>query len=195
MAQSDSPSGDESPSTEAAPTAAAFADTILERMAQQDAVQKATNEQLAAVTAILAPLAGNSADPAPTTCADTEQPRNRRRVQVILTRPSSSSDEEEDATVCDSQEHPAGLKSESSDPSGACDLRSKFKRKSQAAESTHGFGSDLHTVINKSRAKQVEGDSVRPHLKPRVLDLRDRLNSRSEDLRIRLNRPKSSDLR
>ena len=129
------------------------------------------------------------------TCADTEQPRNRRRVQVILTRPSSSSDEEEDATVCDSQEHPAGLKSESSDPSGACDLRNKFKRKLQAGQSTHGSGSDLHTVINKSRAKQVEGDSVRPHLNPRVLDLRDRLNSRSEDLRIRLNRPKSSDLR
>ncbi|KAF2534179.1 hypothetical protein F2Q70_00029539 [Brassica cretica] len=41
MAHSDSPSGDESPPTEAAPTAAAFADTIQERMAQQDAVQKA----------------------------------------------------------------------------------------------------------------------------------------------------------
>ncbi|KAG2255681.1 hypothetical protein Bca52824_074975 [Brassica carinata] len=92
------------------------------------------------------------------TCADTEQPRNRRRVQVILTRPSSSSDEEEDATVCDSQEHPAGLKSESSDPSGACDLRNKFKRKLQAGQSTHGSGSDLHTVINKSRAKQPEND-------------------------------------
>ncbi|XP_013624489.1 PREDICTED: uncharacterized protein LOC106330593 [Brassica oleracea var. oleracea] len=63
MARSDSPSDDESPTTEGAPTAAAFADTILERMAQQDAVQKATIEQLAA---ILAPLAGNSGDPATT---------------------------------------------------------------------------------------------------------------------------------
>ncbi|XP_013700314.1 uncharacterized protein LOC106404108 [Brassica napus] len=35
-------------------------------MAQQDAVQKATNEQLAAIAAILAPLAGNSGDPAST---------------------------------------------------------------------------------------------------------------------------------
>ena len=35
-------------------------------MAQQDAIQKATNEQLAAIAAILAPLAGNSGDPAST---------------------------------------------------------------------------------------------------------------------------------
>ncbi|KAF3546100.1 hypothetical protein DY000_02007646 [Brassica cretica] len=66
MARPDSPSDDESPRTGGAPTAAAFADTILERMAQQDAVQKATNEQLAAIAAILAPLAGNSGDPAST---------------------------------------------------------------------------------------------------------------------------------
>ncbi|KAG2255527.1 hypothetical protein Bca4012_092425 [Brassica carinata] len=66
MARSDFPSDEESPTTEGAPTAAAFADTILERMAQQDAIQKATNEQLAAIPAILAPLAGNSADPATT---------------------------------------------------------------------------------------------------------------------------------
>ncbi|KAF3548810.1 hypothetical protein DY000_02010587 [Brassica cretica] len=66
MAHSDSPSGNESPPNEAAPTAAAFADTKLERMAQQDAVQKATNEQLAAIAAILAPLDGNSEDPATT---------------------------------------------------------------------------------------------------------------------------------
>ncbi|XP_013624611.1 PREDICTED: uncharacterized protein LOC106330732 [Brassica oleracea var. oleracea] len=66
MARPDSPSDDESPRTGGAPTAAAFADTILERMAQKDAVQKATNEQLAAIPAILAPLAGNSGDPAST---------------------------------------------------------------------------------------------------------------------------------
>ena len=64
MVRSDSPSGDESPPTEAAPTAAAFEDTILERMTQRDAIPKATNEQLAAIAAILAPLAGNSEDTA-----------------------------------------------------------------------------------------------------------------------------------
>ena len=69
MVHSDSPSGDESSPTEAAPTAAAFVDTIMERMAQQDAVQKVTNEQLAAIAAIaaiLAPLAGNPEDSATT---------------------------------------------------------------------------------------------------------------------------------
>ncbi|KAF3528959.1 hypothetical protein DY000_02041239 [Brassica cretica] len=66
MTRPDSPSDDESPVTEGTPTAAAFADTILERMAQQDAVQKATNEQFTAIAAILAPLAGNSGDPAST---------------------------------------------------------------------------------------------------------------------------------
>ena len=66
MTRPDSPSDDESPVTEGAPTAAAFAETILERMAQQDAAQKATTEQLAAIAAILAPLAGGSGDPATT---------------------------------------------------------------------------------------------------------------------------------
>ena len=63
MVLSDSPSGDKSTSAEAAPTAAAFVDTIMERMAQQDAVQKPINKQLAT---ILAPLTGNSKDPAST---------------------------------------------------------------------------------------------------------------------------------
>ena len=66
MARSDSPPDDESSTTEGAPIAEAFADTILERMAQQYAIQKTTNEQLAAIAAILAHLAGNSADPATT---------------------------------------------------------------------------------------------------------------------------------
>ena len=117
-------------------------------------------------------------------CAGTEQPRNRTRVQVILARPSSSSDKEEDAKVCNSQEHPVGLQSESSDPSGTCDLRSKLKRKSHATESTHESGSDLRAVINKSKAERVVSNSIRPNLRPRVLDLRDHLNSRSEDLWI-----------
>ncbi|XP_048621788.1 uncharacterized protein LOC111208951 [Brassica napus] len=91
MARSESPSDDESPTTEGAPTASAFADTILERMAQQDAVQKATNDQLAAIAANLAPLAGNSGDPASTvqkqlfdTCrtTDAENTTNTNAAQV-----------------------------------------------------------------------------------------------------------------
>ncbi|KAF2586497.1 hypothetical protein F2Q70_00036350 [Brassica cretica] len=88
MARPDSPSDDESPRTGGAPTAAAFTDTILERMAQQDAVQKATNEQLAAIAA---PFAGNSGDPASTvrkqpfdTCrtAGTENTTNTNAAQI-----------------------------------------------------------------------------------------------------------------
>ncbi|XP_022565140.2 uncharacterized protein LOC111209491 [Brassica napus] len=91
MARPDSPSDDDSPRTGGAPTAAAFADTILKRMAQQDAVQKATNEQLAAIAAILAPLAGNSEDPASTVrkqlfdtyrTAGTENTTNTNAAQV-----------------------------------------------------------------------------------------------------------------
>ncbi|KAF2558674.1 hypothetical protein F2Q68_00016240 [Brassica cretica] len=77
--------------------------------------------------------------------------RNRRRVQVILARPSSLSDKEEDAKVCNSQEHPAGLQSQSSDPIGTCDLRSKLKRKSHAAESMHAQSSTC-LGLNESRA-------------------------------------------
>ena len=84
----------------------------------------------------------------------------------------------EDTTVCDSHERSIERPSENNIPTGACDLRSKLKRKSQATESTHNSNSDLRAVIDKSRAKRVESTSVRPHLKPRVVDLRDQLNSR-----------------
>ena len=59
----------------------------------------------------------------------------------------------------------------------------------------HNSKDDLRSIIEESKAKRVEDSSVRPHLKPRVIDLRDQLNSKSEDLRIKLNRPKRSDLR
>ncbi|KAF3576448.1 hypothetical protein DY000_02030629 [Brassica cretica] len=49
MVHPNSLSNEESTTTEAAPTAAAFVDTIMERMAQQDAVQKVKNEQPAAI--------------------------------------------------------------------------------------------------------------------------------------------------
>ncbi|KAF3515218.1 hypothetical protein F2Q69_00009077 [Brassica cretica] len=91
MTRPDSPSDDESPVTESAPTAAAFAETILERMVQQDAAQKATTEQLVAIAAILAPLAGGSGDPATTVqkqlfdtyrTASAGNPANTSAVQV-----------------------------------------------------------------------------------------------------------------
>ncbi|KAF2606683.1 hypothetical protein F2Q68_00043398 [Brassica cretica] len=124
-----------------------------------------------------------------------EQPRNRRHVQVILARPSSSSDEEEDNKVRDSHEHSSKRPSENSGPEGSYDLRSKLRRKSQTIDCVHNSKDDLCSVIEESRAKRVEDSSIRPYLKPRVVDLRDKLNSKSEALMIKLSRPKRSDLR
>ena len=59
----------------------------------------------------------------------------------------------------------------------------------------HNSKEDLRSVIEESIAKRVEESSIRPYLKPRVVDLRDKLNSKFEDLRIKLNRSKCSDLR
>ena len=105
-----------------------------------------------------------------------EQPRNRRRVQVILARPSSSSDEEEDNKVHDSHEHSSKRPSENSRPEGSYDLRSKLRRKSQTIDCVHNSKDDLRSVIEESRAKRVDDSNIRPYLKPRVNDLRDKLN-------------------
>ncbi|KAF2586495.1 hypothetical protein F2Q70_00036355 [Brassica cretica] len=120
-----------------------------------------------------------------------EQPCNRRRVQVILARPSSSSDEEEDSKVRDSRESSNKRPSENGRPEESNDLRNKHRRMSQTIDRVH----DLRSIIEESKAKRVEDSSLQPQLKPRVVDLRDQLNSKSEDLRIKLNRPKRSDLR
>ncbi|KAF2567479.1 hypothetical protein F2Q68_00025459 [Brassica cretica] len=137
MARSDSPSDDESPTTEGTPTAAAFADTILERMAQQDAGEAQVEE---------------------------EQPRNRRRVQVILARPSSPSDEEEDNKVCDSHERSSKRQSENGEPEESIDLRNKLRRKSQTTDRVHDSKNDLRSIIKESKAKRVEDSSVSPLL-------------------------------
>ncbi|KAF3594517.1 hypothetical protein DY000_02020288 [Brassica cretica] len=124
-----------------------------------------------------------------------EQPRNRRRVQVILARPSSSSDEEEDNKVRNSHEHSSKRPSENGGPEKSNDLRNKLRRKSQTIDHVHDSKDDLRSIIEESKAKRVEDSCVRPHLKHRVIDLRDKLNSKSEDHRIKLNRPKRSNLR
>ncbi|XP_013601265.1 PREDICTED: uncharacterized protein LOC106308673 [Brassica oleracea var. oleracea] len=73
--------------------------------------------------------------------------------------------------------------------------KNKLRRKSQTIDCVHNSKDDLRSVIEESRAKRVEDSSIRPYLKPRVVDLHDKLTSKSEDLRIKLNRPKRSDLR
>ncbi|KAF3538677.1 hypothetical protein F2Q69_00023487 [Brassica cretica] len=102
-----------------------------------------------------------------------EQPRNRRRVQVILARPSSSSDEEEDNEVRDSHEHSNKRPSENGIPEESSDLRNKLRRKSHTIDNKHNSKDDLRSIIEESKAKRVEDSSVRPHLKPRVVDQRD----------------------
>ncbi|KAF3588443.1 hypothetical protein F2Q69_00030128 [Brassica cretica] len=124
-----------------------------------------------------------------------EKPRNRRRVQVILARPSSSSDVEEDSKVRDSHERSNKRPTENGRPEESNDLRNKLRRKSQTIDHVHDSKNDLRSIIEESKAKRVEDSSVQPQLKPRVPDLRDQLNSKSEDLRIKLNRPNRSDLR
>ncbi|XP_013617467.1 PREDICTED: myb-like protein V [Brassica oleracea var. oleracea] len=124
-----------------------------------------------------------------------EHPRNRRRVQVILARPSSSSDEEEDSKVHDSHERSNKRPSENGKPEESNDLRNKLRRKSQTIDRVHDSKNDLRSIIKDSKAKRVEDSSVQTQLKPRVLDLRDQLNSKLEDLMIKLNRPKRSNLR
>ena len=124
-----------------------------------------------------------------------EQPRNRRRVQVILLRPISSSDEEEDKQVHDLHEHSSKRPNESVGSEGSNDLRNKLRRKSQTTDRTHDSHGNLRSIIEKSKARKIEDSNARFHLRPRVIDLRDKLNSKSEDLRIKLNRPKRSDLR
>ena len=74
-------------------------------------------------------------------------------------------------------------------------MRNKLRRKSQTIDRVHDSKNDLRSIIEESKAKRVKDPSVQPQLMPRVLDLRDQLNSKSEDLRIKLNRPKRSNLR
>ncbi|KAF3596237.1 hypothetical protein DY000_02021896 [Brassica cretica] len=117
---------------------------------------------------------------------DEEQPRNRRCVQVILARPSSSSDEEEDKQVDDSREYSSKRTNESIGSEGSNDLRNKLRRKSKTSDRAYDSHGDLRSIIEKSKGRKIEDSSVRSRLRPRVIDLREKLNSKSEDLRIKL---------
>ncbi|KAF2596244.1 hypothetical protein F2Q68_00010904 [Brassica cretica] len=108
--------------------------------------------------------------------ADDEQPANRRRIEVILAQQTLSSDDEND------------------DTSVLEDLRDVLKRKFESEDrnsSTHNY---LRTTLDARKSRRIStGD---PDPKERVNgDLRDKLNAGACDLRIRLNRSKSNDLR
>lgn len=100
---------------------------------------------------------------------DDERSRNRRQVEVILSRPCSSSDDEI--------------------PRMVPDLHDKLRRETTQPFSTKTYPADLWILLKR---KITTDDSS---LRPRVIDLREKLNSKTDDLRVKLNRSKGSDLR
>ncbi|KAF3485054.1 hypothetical protein F2Q69_00052152 [Brassica cretica] len=120
------PGREPTPTPEAAPPIAAdFMSSIMARLTRQDKVQKTTNDQLAALIAALTAPDGQTSRPQQIRCrlfntnptatggdhddapksngegdssADKEQPANHRRIEVILSQQTLSSDNENDDT-------------------------------------------------------------------------------------------------
>ncbi|KAF3549881.1 hypothetical protein DY000_02008576 [Brassica cretica] len=119
-----------------------------------------------------APKSNGEAD----SSADKEQPANRRRIEVILSQQTLSSDDENDDTLV------------------LEDLRDVLKRKFESENSTSSTRSDLRTTLNARKSRRIS--AVDPDPKERSNgDLKDKLNAGACDLRIRLNRSKPTDLR
>ncbi|KAF3549684.1 hypothetical protein DY000_02009125 [Brassica cretica] len=119
-----------------------------------------------------APKSNGEAD----SSTDEEQPANRRRIEVILSQQTLSSDDENDDTPV--------LK----------DLRDVLKRKLEPENSNSSTRNDLRTTLNARKSRRIS--AVDPNPKERSNgDLRDKLNAGACDLRIRLNRSKPTDLR
>ncbi|KAF3583851.1 hypothetical protein F2Q69_00028561 [Brassica cretica] len=108
--------------------------------------------------------------------ADEEQPANRRRIEVILSQQTLSSDDENNDTPV--------LK----------DLRDVLKRKFESEDSNSSTHNDLRTTLDARKSRRISTGDPDPKERPNG-DLRDKLNARACDLRIRLNRSKSTDLR
>ncbi|KAF2558626.1 hypothetical protein F2Q68_00014875 [Brassica cretica] len=151
----DAPDGEPTPTPEAAPPITAdFMSSIMARLPHQDEVQKTTNDQLAALVAALTAPDGQTSRPQqirrrlfntnPTatggdhdapkdngegdSSADEEQPANRRRIEVILSRQTLSSDDENDDTPV------------------LEDLRDVLKRKFESEDSNSSTHNDLRTT-------------------------------------------------
>ncbi|KAF2580010.1 hypothetical protein F2Q68_00005596 [Brassica cretica] len=119
-----------------------------------------------------APKSNGEAD----SSANEEQPANLRRIEVILSQQTLSSDDENDVTPV------------------LEDLRDVLKRKFESENSNSSTGNDLRTTLNAWKSRRIS--AVDPDPKERSNgDLRDKLNAGACDLRIRLNRSKPTDLR
>ncbi|KAF3572147.1 hypothetical protein F2Q69_00060117 [Brassica cretica] len=178
MAQDDAtfgaPGGEPTPTPEAAPPVPSdFMSSVMARLARQDEVQKTTNDQLVALVAALTAPNGQTSRPQmishrlfntnPTamddgeedSSADEEQPANRRRIEVILSHQTLSSDDENDDTPI------------------LGDLRDVLKRKLESEDS------DLRLTLNVRKSHRIlTGDpDPKKHLKLPNGDLREKLNA------------------
>ena len=116
---------------------------------------------------------------------DEEPPKNRRRVEVILPRQADSTDDEIPPVPRDLREK-LGRKTDSKD------LRTFLKRKAEMVQKNEV---DLRTTLDESKARKITRIGAAPHLQPQLADLREQINSKAEDLRVKLSQPKKHDLR
>ncbi|KAL0733905.1 hypothetical protein Bca4012_010115 [Brassica carinata] len=91
--------------------------------------------------------------------------------------------------IKDGKEHPIAP------PVNSEDLRSLLKRKPDTITDDSASETDLRTIINKSRARKIHRGTPRSNPNYQEVDLHNELNSKSDDLRIKLNHSKDSDLR
>lgn len=110
--------------------------------------------------------------------ADEEQPTNRRRIEVILSQQALSSDEEDD---------------DSTPPE---DLRNFLKRKLEHENSSNPIDTDLQLMLNAMKSRRILTSDHVPEQRSNhsITDLQDKLNANTCDLRVLLNRSKSTDL-
>ena len=116
---------------------------------------------------------------------DEEPPKNRRRVEVILSRQADSSDDEISLITQDLREK-FGRQTDSKD------LRALLKRKAAKVSVNE---TDLRTTLNESKARKTAHTVATPSLQPQPTYLREQINSKAEDLRVNLSQPKRRDLR
>ncbi|XP_013624879.1 PREDICTED: uncharacterized protein LOC106331073 [Brassica oleracea var. oleracea] len=108
--------------------------------------------------------------------ADEEQLANRRRIEVIFSQQTLSSDDENDDTPI------------------LEDLMDVLKRKFETENSNTSTHNDLRTTLNARKSRRISPGDPDPKERSNG-DLRDKLNAGACDLRIRLNRSKPIDLR
>ncbi|KAG5411335.1 hypothetical protein IGI04_007654, partial [Brassica rapa subsp. trilocularis] len=108
--------------------------------------------------------------------ADEEHPANRRRIEVILSQQSLSSDEDND------------------DSPVPGDLRDSLKRRLAPENGSDTTCRDLRTILDARKSRRIS-TSVGNNNEGPVGDLRDKLNAGVSDLRVKLNKSKSTDLR